>query len=221
LQIDSNTGCETPTAQPVEHIYWSGVGVPDGDYDVWVWYQNRCGGAETVNFELAIALNGQTLLAVDTTTDEALELAPDSRFEASFRINDGRAQIVDAGNITTPSPQQAASQGGDTLIVVNSALTGTLSDDVYARFYQFEGRADETVLISLQAITGDLDPIVVLRNTAGVNLALDDDSGVGRNAQLRYTLPDDGRYIIAVTRYGLREGTTTGDYRLLLERGEE
>jgi hypothetical protein len=92
---------------------------------------------------------------------------------------------------------------------------------VYARFYQFEGRANETVLISLQAITGDLDPIVVLRNTAGVNLALDDDSGVGRNAQLRYTLPADGRYVIAVTRYGLREGTTTGDYRLILERGGE
>jgi hypothetical protein len=221
LQIDSNTGCDTPTAQPVEHIYWPGVGVPDGDYEVWVWYQNRCGGAETVEFELQIAFNGQSLLAVDTATDERLDLIPGSRFETSFRINEGRAQIVDAGHIRTPSPQQSASQGGDTLILFNNSLTGTLSNDVYARFYQFEGRAGQSVTIRAQAITGNLDPIVVLRSASGVNLALNDDGGAGRNAQLTHTLPADGRYVIAVTRYGLREGTTTGDYRLMLERAAE
>ena len=218
LQIDSNTGCDTPTAQPVEHIYWPGVGVPDGDYTVWVWYQNRCGGAENVPFELQIMFNGQSLLAVDTTTDERLNLVPGSRFEMSFRVNDGRAQIVDAGNIFTPSPQQSASQGGDTLILTNNSLTGTLSDEVYARFYQFEGRAGDAVTITARAITGNLDPIVVLRDASGVNLALNDDAGTERNAQLTHTLPADGRYVIAVTRYGLREGTTTGNYRLILER---
>ena len=39
-----------------------------------------------------------------------------------------------------------------------------------------------------------------------------------RSARLSYTLPDDGSYVIAVTRFGLHSGTTSGDFRLALEQ---
>jgi len=127
--------------------------------------------------------------------------------------------IVDGAHITSPSPQQSASQGGDTLIVYGQSLTGTITDAVYAQFYQFTGNAGDTIIIDLERTTGNLDPIVVLRDSFNNNLALNDDVATDtQNSQLRYTLETSGRYIIGVTRFGLRDGTTTGDYRVNLQR---
>ncbi|MEO8394291.1 MAG: PPC domain-containing protein, partial [Chloroflexota bacterium] len=38
LQIDSNTRCETPSDEPVEHGYWPAL--ITGDYEVWAWYED-------------------------------------------------------------------------------------------------------------------------------------------------------------------------------------
>src|SRR5690606_16714297 len=52
LQIDSNTGCQTPSAEPVEHIYFPGSEPLAGDYEIWVWYQDGCGREDPVTFSL-------------------------------------------------------------------------------------------------------------------------------------------------------------------------
>jgi len=218
LQIDSNTNCTTPTAQPVEHIVRPGADVPAGDYTVWVWYQNVCGPRPPVHFSLTITTNGEDLLAL--TSDESPLLAPDQRFEAVFRAGRETAVMVNTGTVSTPSPQQRASQGGDTAIFYGQGLTGTLNDEVFAQFYQFQGQAGETVVMRAERLTGDLDPILVLRDVADNNLATNDDASASTsNAELTFTLPAAGRYTIAVTRFGLRDGTTHGDYRVTLQRG--
>lgn len=213
LQIDSNTRCETPSAQPVEHIYWPGLEAEEGDYTVWVWYQNACGLRDPVRFSLTVNVSGEALIAI---TEEMLN--PDQRFEATVRMGDAGAAVFNPGSKTTPTAQQRASQGGDTLIFYGQTMTATINDEVYARFYQFRGREGETVIITAERVTGDLDPIVVLRDDIDRNLAEDDDGGEGQNARLEFTLPTSGTYTIAVTRYGLRDGTTVGDYRLTLTR---
>lgn len=224
LQIDSNTGCETPTAQPVEHIYWPAA-LETGDYTVWVWYQNVCSQRAPVDFTLTIEVNG-TLLFSSESRAQPTRLQPGERFETSLRLRgDGTSVLVNRGSTGSPSPQQVASQGGDTLIVYGQTLVGTITDEVFAQFYQFQGSAGDTVLITVERITGDLDPIVVLRDAVDNNLAQNDDSedaygGDNRNSRLTFTLPEDGRYVIAVTRFGLRDGLTTGDYRLTLTRQE-
>ena len=73
------------------------------------------------------------------------------------------------------------------------------------------------VTISAERLSGNLDPVIVLRDAAdrplpdGMN---DDADATTQDARLTYTLPADGTYSIAVTRYGVRNGTTTGDFRV-------
>jgi hypothetical protein len=220
LQIDSNTGCETPTAQPVEHIYFPGQAITPGDYTVWVWYQNVCSVRAPVAFTLVLTVNGQPVLTLPSAERERAELEPFSRFEASVFLTEGvSGSVINSGTITSPSPQQIASQGGDILVLLGQPVNGTITNDVYAQFYQFSGAAGDQIRITVERVTGNLDPIVVLRDAQDRTLLMNDDiSATDRNARITYTLPESGRYIIGVTRFGLRDGTTTGDYRLLVER---
>jgi hypothetical protein len=216
LQIDSNTGCQTPSTDPVEHIYWSPGVLVTGDYEVWVWYQDGCQRQDTVPFSLAVFVNDQGVLETSGV------LGPSQRFEAAMRvIDDGEAGITSPGRVTTPSPQQEASEGGDVAIRFGENLTGTISNERYALFYQFEGEAGDQVTIRAERLTDDLDPIVILRDADNNNLpggTNDDADPSTRDSLLNYTLPATGEYIISVTRFGVRDGTTTGNFRLTLER---
>lgn len=217
LQIDSNTRCQTPSAQPVEHIYWpSGAALPTGEYTLWVWYQQVCSQPTPVTFALQVAFEGEVRLDI---RPETFRLQPDQRFEAAFFITASGLVVTGGGQVTNTSPQQRASEGGDTLILYGQDLIGTISDQAYALFYQFNAQAGDQIIASAQTVTGTLDPILVLRDDADNNLAINDDQDARtRNARLTYTIPADGLYVIAVTRYGLRDGTTTGDFRLTLEK---
>ena len=216
LQIDSNTGCQTPGAEPVEHVYWPDSSLVAGDYEVWVWYQNGCGREDTVAFSLTVNVNGDSALSTNG------ELTPLQRFEAGLRLSeDGETGITNPGRVTTPSPQQEASEGGDIFIRYGENITGAISSDRYALFYQFNGSEGDQVRILVEHLSDTLDPVVVLRDADNRNLpgaTNDDADSTTRNSLLTYTLPADGEYIIGVTRFGARDGTTTGDFRLSLEQ---
>ena len=216
LQVDSNTNCQTPTDQPVEHIYWQGGEIPIGDYTIWVWYQNVCMRTMSANFNLSLAYRGNEILTVSPET--MVSLAVDERLEVLIRLTGEEALVVDAGTISRPSAQQRASQGGDPLIRYGQEITGTINNDVYALFYQFAGNEGDDISIQAEQQTGNLDPILVLRDAADRNLVTNDDTPDSQNSRIDYTLPADGQYIIAVTRFGLRDGTTIGDFRLALDK---
>ncbi|MEM9952052.1 MAG: PPC domain-containing protein [Chloroflexota bacterium] len=226
LQIDSNTGCETPTAQPIEHVFWDEASpLASGDYIFWVWYQNDCMMSGDTPFTLTVTYNGETIISTSGALgNNTLRLG--ERFESSIRITDtDTAFLLDEGTIRTPSAQQTESQGGDALIVYGDTLSGSITNEVFAQFYQFVGNAGDTVVIIVERVTNNLDPIVILRDEDDldsdgiINIATNDDiSPDNRNSQLIYTLTETGRYVIAVTRYGVRDGTTTGDYQLTLSQ---
>lgn len=212
LQIDSNTGCQTPSDEPVEHIYWDQL--TPGDYDVWAWYQDGCGRVLPVEYQLVIRGGDQVV----TTQSGTINIG--QRFDIPLRVvSDGQAFALDSGTVTSPSPQQRASEGGDVPILVGDTVTGRLDSETYARFYRFTGEAGETIVITADRVSGDLDPIVVLRDADNNNLpgATNDDANPSTSdARLEYTLPETGEYVIAVTRFGVRDGTTSGDFRLTL-----
>ncbi len=214
MQIDSNTACETISTDAVEYIYWNADAPPtDGEYQVWVWYQRACMSESPTTFTLTLSQQDQ-LLQTDTAT-----LNVGERWNRDVRVVGGQSFALGDGFVTVPTPQQIASEGGDALIVYGQTLTGTLSDAIYANFYQFTGRRGETILIEAKAVTGDLDPLVILRDNQEVNLATNDDADPAtKDARLEYTLPTTGRHVIAVTRYGVREGLTSGGYELTLTR---
>lgn len=219
LQIDSNTNCETPTDQPVEHIFWPEGALTPGDYDIWAWYQQPCMSAGAVPFTLSVAVDDEPVLQ---TPAGATTLRPGQRFEARLRVApDGETFVLERGQVTNPTPQQAASEGGDRLIVYGDTAQAALTDTVYAMFYQFRGAAGDRIRVRVATLAGDLDPMVVLRDANDHNLpnGINDDADPStRDSALDYTLPADGQYVLAVTRFGVRDGTTTGTFRLTLER---
>lgn len=218
LQIDSNTLCSTPTDQPIEHIYWPEGALPAGDYEIWAWYQQSCAGSGPVPFELVVQVGIDDLLAL--TADEPL--LPGQRFEARLRVtDDGSAFVLDDGRVTSPTTQQQASEGGDRLIVYGDSVQAVLNNEVYALFYQFQGRANDEIVLRAETVSGDLDPLLVLRDADDHNLpgGMNDDADLTtRDSLLLYRLPADGTYIVAVSRFGVRDGTTSGTFRLTLER---
>ncbi len=217
LQIDSNTNCETPTDQPIEHITWQGGDAPNGDYVIWVWYQNVCSLNQDVTFSLNVSAFGESLFTVGDRLP--IVLSPEQRFESVVRLTEMGGFVVNERNITNPSAQQSASQGGDILLRYGDSVVGNLNDDIFALFYQFQGFEGDTIRIDADRQTGNLDSIIVLRDADDRNLARNDDrSATDFNSTLEYTLPADGQYIIAVTRFGLQDGTTNGDFRLTLNR---
>lgn len=213
LQIDSNTNCTTISTQPVEHIYWSTAeALANGDYEVWVWHQNACSTPDTISFDLVLTHNGTPLLTATQTLD------PGQRFDLPVRVNDDAVFIVDDGAIIRPSPQQNASEGGDIPVQIGDVITGNLNDQVYARFYQFNGTEGERVTITAERVTDALDPVLILRDDQERNLAQNDDiTRESRTAAITLELPYSGRYVIAVTRFGVREGTTAGDFNLTIQ----
>ncbi len=214
LQIDSNTGCTTPSDEPIEHVYWANE-PPTGDYTVWAWYQAGCGASTPTPFRLTVMLNGAPLLVVEEA------LLPGQRYEAVVRVGSaGQGFIVDAGMITQPPPQQMVSEGGDPLISIGNPVEAEITNEVYARFYQFSGTEGDRVRITAEAVTGDLDPTVALLSSSDELLpggANDDAGGGTRGAALEYTLPYTGQYIVTVSRFAARGGMTTGRFRLLVE----
>lgn len=169
-----------------------------------------------VTFDLNV--NGELVRSI--RPEDGITLLPDQRMEITVRVTgEGEGLLANPGTITTPSSQQRASQGGDTLLVYGQSITGNLNDEIFARFYQFAGSAGDVVRVRAERLTGSLDPILVLRDADERNLMRNDDADEAtKDARLTYTLPQDGRYVIAVTRFGLRDGATNGDYRLTLER---
>ena len=223
LQIDSND-CDTPSAAPIEHVYWSDDdNLVPGDYTILVWYQDDCMMSGNTPFTLTVTYRNQVILTRTSGDSGRVSVDPGERFEASIRLTESNnAFVVNQGTITSPSPQQTESEGGDTLIVYGEPISGSITDEVFAQFYQFEGNAGDRVIIRVERITNNLDPIVVLRDSLDNNLAINDDiSADNRNAEIDYILPEDGRYVISVTRYGVRDGTTTGNYTLTINRVEE
>lgn len=222
LQIDSNTGCETLSDQPVEHVYWPQI-VP-GDYQVWVWMQNGCGlPADAITTFTLVLTAGETTFAPIVG-----DLATDQRYETSLRLTtDGIAALLDEGGVTRPTPQQQASEGGDPVIRYDETISGAITAERYALFYQFEGTAGDVITLTARRLTGDLDPTLTLLDAASQPLpggfnddvpsdALSDQGVASRDSVLTYTLPATGRYGVAVTRFGVRDGTTTGDFALSL-----
>ncbi len=130
------------------------------------------------------------------------------RSSGSFVLSLETAQNSGLGNsVQAPYPLQV----GDT---AEGELTGGQS----ARFYRFNARTNDIISIRMERTSGGLDAFLVLANDALQELASDDDSGGGQNAQItQYIIPDDGTYYIIATRFDREAGTTSGGYRLQLQ----
>lgn len=76
-------------------------------------------------------------------------------------------------------------------------------------------RDGETLIAEMRATSGNLDPLLLLVDENGVIVAENDDlSPDDASARIIYPQAMRGQYTLVATRYGVRNGTSTGDYDL-------
>lgn len=115
-----------------------------------------------------------------------------------------------------PGPGSGVSADGSQAVV-----TSEITDDSYIHFWDFDVTQGEFVTITMAETDGGLDPFIVILDANDNVLAFDDDSGVGRDAQVRnIRFPQTGTYTVAATRYGQLQGHTEGEYELSIQYGE-
>lgn len=96
-----------------------------------------------------------------------------------------------------------------------SSTDTRLSDDSYADYYAFDGRAGQRVRATLRSRA--FDAYMVFGRLSGsrfTSLESNDDGGGGQDAQVTYTLPEDGTYAIRTNTLRARQ---TGAYTVSLE----
>lgn len=116
-------------------------------------------------------------------------------------------------------------QTGETVpLAYGDSVVGEIGDEQYLLFYVFDGAANDVVTVTLENLSGNLDSVMFLYQSTGTGWAEithNDDSPLGGTyeALLRdVTLPATGKYLIAVTRYGMDSEHTAGTFSLTLAR---
>ncbi len=121
----------------------------------------------------------------------------------------------------TPTPAATPIPAVEVMpIAVGEALTGALDNTRYAASYALTLQAGQTIAISMERLSGDLDPYLLLYGPDGAEVAANDDAvvpfgGIPVNARIdRFTAPISGQYTIQATRFGVENGASSGEYRL-------
>lgn len=105
------------------------------------------------------------------------------------------------------------------MLELNRSVQGSLTLDGWATVYRFEGLAGQLINATMDTLSNDLDPFLILLDSQGREITRNDDWGTdNRNAGLRdILLNDDGQYYLVATRYRQMFGTTSGDFSLLVK----
>ncbi len=98
-------------------------------------------------------------------------------------------------------------------------MEGELSNEHYARFYQFDAQANEVVSVRMERLNGSIDSFLAIATDTGVELTANDDVEGSQNSAIEnFLIPADGTYTIIATRFEREVGQTAGRYRLSFER---
>jgi hypothetical protein len=98
-------------------------------------------------------------------------------------------------------------------------VKGTIDNQNYFVVYCFPAQAGDTVSFEATASGGDLDTLLMLTDAdLTASYAENDDIESGNtDSALEYEIPASGNYVIAVGRFGLEDGASTGSFVLSFE----
>jgi len=145
-----------------------------------------------------------------------------SRFNGVAGTSAGAFELtLSSGDSPTPTPTLSATEApSQNALAYGDKAQGDLNNDTPYVAYQFVAQAGDIVGIQVNALSGTLDPQVVLFSPNGAEIALNDDDPLGGfNAYLRdFPIPENGIYTIWATRFNRDQGTSEGRFEILLER---
>ncbi len=220
LITNGNLNCAQNTPSPLSYAYWPEGRLPAaGPYEIEVRLQSLCNDQRPVVFVLNVVANGQLVMS------RTQPLLLNERYVTSYTIDlTGQVQAGEGGIFGTSqrpdfSSLDVASQLATAQVLTSGqSVTGRIQLNKKFDVYVFEGTAGSVVTISMEGLSGTLDPVLFLLDPNQIQIAANDDAGRDTTNSLinEFTLPEDGRYIIIATHFGARYGVTAGDYRLTL-----
>lgn len=118
----------------------------------------------------------------------------------------------------TTAPGRPVSTGGS--LTLGQTSEGQISNAVYEIPYTFQGTAGMLINIRMERLSGDLDTYINLLGPDGTQIAFNDDSSeLGTRGSILngVNLPVDGTYTVVATRYRQQQGSSAGQFSLLVE----
>jgi thiol-disulfide isomerase/thioredoxin len=100
-------------------------------------------------------------------------------------------------------------------------VVGQITNEEWQQNYRFEGQAGDEIVIDLIASEDEFDPLVVLLGPDGERIAENDDGPNWPDSQIITTLPEDGTYTIAATRFLEADGLEYGGFTLRIATPEQ
>ncbi|MFP4324135.1 MAG: PPC domain-containing protein, partial [Anaerolineales bacterium] len=196
-----------------------------GDLDSYLFLLDS-GGVTLAEDDDSVGSNGDARIETTLPTDgDYLILATRRGQDSGTSMGNFLLSLTsDAAPVPTAPAEDTAETAPDLReIAFGETASGQVSDLNVLSPYRFRARAGDEIVITMSAQNG-LDPYLVLLRANQEPLAENDDyqPNVNRDAQITYTIPDDGAYIIVATRFEQAEGNTSGAYDLTLRRaGQE
>lgn len=223
--FDANGFCQIISPNPVETATWTPGFLPVGNYEILVFYRQACQTPQAVPFNIIVTVNGTTLPAVQATLNPPL---PNSQsvYLSSFRVNaDGSATVAQGGVYPDSAINQIVaplSQWADraTPISAGATLNGAIVEDQFFLSYKFSAQENDIVNVTLDAQSGNLDPLLQIADSNGNLIAVNDDAAGTRNSRIEnLRIAQAGEYYVLATRYGKEFGGTEGEFALTLLGG--
>jgi hypothetical protein len=177
-------------------------------------WDDDSGGGYDAAMVVDIPADGDYLLAMAT--------APTGDTFGEYRLLIG----LDAPQVLDLDAQPT----GDTIAVADTSallassavqqITGTLSLDRTSTFHELNQlAAGETLYAYVEATSGDLKPVLILRDFAGKAMGTGNFAGQETSSSLEFTAPETlENYELTVEAFGQGSSRTSGDFRLLVGR---
>ncbi len=195
-----------------------------GDLDPYLYLLNAAGHELAYNDDAEDAsvgsynaqIAGFTLPASGTYTIRATRFAEEAGSSTgNYRLRLESGSAAQTG-VTVPPAGAGAISLGET-------VTGQITNTAYQQDWTFDGVAGDMITITMNRTSGDLDCYLSLLDSAGLEIASNDDATVPQlnslDSQISLSLPVTGRYTIRATRYSGSSGSSTGTYALSMNAG--
>ncbi len=214
LRQFSNVNCTIAPSTPTAYVYWPPGFLLIGPYEIDIWHRNECDSALPVQFNLYVSVNGNLV------TSQSGTISFDQHYLIGFTVDDtsGTASVGNLGLLGGSETINYVDELASAVSITSGVgVPGGLSNDNAFDVYTFEGRAGDVITLDMRS-NGNLDTSIFLLNSAGIEIAANDDANSDTTDSLisNILLTEDGTYTVIASRYGTVYGGTQGAYTLTL-----